>query len=173
MRFSGNVWVCGPGGVWVYAPHGVLIGKLRVPELVGNLTWGGEGFRTLFLTATHSLYAVETKIGPRSEPYMRDAARAAAGRPVVAAAPAATVARNGTKKAASDFVLDPSRCALIIQDMQNDVVMDGGRSPPPARRPIAASKARSPTVPASQPRREREACPSSMSGLWLSPAAPA
>ncbi len=122
---AGNVWVCGPGGVWVYAPHGALIGKLRVPELVGNLTWGGEGFRTLFLTATHSLYAVETKIGPRSEPYMRDAARSAAGRPV-AAAPAATVARNGTKKAASGFALDPSRCALIIQDMQNDVVMDGG-----------------------------------------------
>ncbi len=43
---AGNVWVCGPGGVWVFAPHGALIGKLRVPELVGNLTWGGEGFRT-------------------------------------------------------------------------------------------------------------------------------
>ena len=68
---QGNVWVCGPGGVWVYAPDGALIGKLRVPELVGNLAWGGPDFRTLFLTATHSLYAVETKIGPRIEPHMR------------------------------------------------------------------------------------------------------
>jgi hypothetical protein len=29
-------------------------------------------------------------------------------------------------KAAPGHTLDPSRCALVIQDMQNDVVMDGG-----------------------------------------------
>jgi gluconolactonase len=29
-------------------------------------------------------------------------------------------------KAAPGYALDPSRCALIIQDMQNDVVMEGG-----------------------------------------------
>ncbi len=124
---QGNVWVCGPGGVWVYAPHGELIGKVRVPELVGNLTWGGPDFRTLFLTATHSVYAVETKVGPRHEPYMGagGAARPAAAR-AVDARPAAAIARNGAKKAAPGFALDPARCALIIQDMQNDVVMDGG-----------------------------------------------
>jgi gluconolactonase len=121
----GNIWVCGPGGVWVYAPHGALLGKLRVPELVGNLAWGGANFRTLFLTATHSLYAVETKVGPRLEPYMRGAAPGAASKPV-AATPAASIARNGAKKTAPGFALDPTRCALIIQDMQNDVVMEGG-----------------------------------------------
>jgi gluconolactonase len=26
----------------------------------------------------------------------------------------------------ADYTLDPSRCALIIQDLQNDVIMDGG-----------------------------------------------
>jgi gluconolactonase len=70
-----NVWVTAPGGVWVYSPSGVLIGKLGVPEVVGNLAWGGEGFRTLFLTATRSLYAVTTKVGPRREPYMAAASR--------------------------------------------------------------------------------------------------
>ena len=40
----GNVWVTAPGGVWVYAPYGELLGKVRVPELVANLTWGGAGF---------------------------------------------------------------------------------------------------------------------------------
>ena len=40
----GNVWVTAPGGVWVYAPSGDLIGKVRVPELVANLAWGGAGF---------------------------------------------------------------------------------------------------------------------------------
>ena len=61
---QGNVWVCAPGGVWVYAPDGALIGKLRVPELVGNLTWGGQDCRTLFLTATHSVYAVDDQDRP-------------------------------------------------------------------------------------------------------------
>jgi gluconolactonase len=67
---AGNVWVTGPGGVWIYAPSGVLVGKLRAPQVVANLTWGGDGFRTLFLTATSSVYAMPTKIGPHREPYM-------------------------------------------------------------------------------------------------------
>src|SRR5580700_3298143 len=74
----GNIWVTAPGGVWVYAANGDLLGKVRVPELVANLTWGGTEFRTLFMTATHSVYTVTTKVGPRSEPYMTAAAGAAA-----------------------------------------------------------------------------------------------
>ncbi|AMJ59702.1 isochorismatase family protein [Bosea sp. PAMC 26642] len=130
---QGNVWVTGPGGVWVYTIKGELIGKLRVPELVGNLAWGGPDWRTLFLTATHSLYAVETHVGPRREPFMKTGgspnSRGGSGpapEPVSGVAPAATIAANGAKKAAAGYRLDPSRCALIIQDMQNDVVMEGG-----------------------------------------------
>ena len=36
----------------------------------GQALWGGDDFRTLFLTATQSVYAVTTKVGPRPEPYM-------------------------------------------------------------------------------------------------------
>ena len=79
----GNVWVTAPGGVWVYSPAGELLGKLRVPELVANLAWGGPDFRTLYLTATHSVYAVPTKVGPRHEPYMSARASAGAARSVV------------------------------------------------------------------------------------------
>jgi len=68
---EGNIWCTGPGGVWVFAPSGEPIGRLRLPELVANLAWGGADFRTLFLTASHSVYAVTTKVGPRPEPYMR------------------------------------------------------------------------------------------------------
>jgi gluconolactonase len=68
----GNVWVTGPGGVWIYASSGELIGKLHVPEVVANLAWGGPELRTLFLTATHSVYRLTTKVGPRIEPYMRE-----------------------------------------------------------------------------------------------------
>jgi gluconolactonase len=122
----GNVWVCGPGGVWVYSPAGNLIGKVRVPELVGNLTWGGPHFRTLFLTATHSLYAVDTRVGPRTEPYMVAGGSSRQKVAAVDVCPAAAVAPNGANKCAPGYVLDASRCAVIIQDMQNDVVMEGG-----------------------------------------------
>ena len=107
---QGNVWVTAPGGVWVYAPDGALLGKVRVPELVANLAWGGADWRTLFLTATQSVYAVATRVGPRAEPYMRTPTEPAAG---------------GTALA-----LDRARCALIIQDLQNDVISDGGAFAP-------------------------------------------
>jgi gluconolactonase len=71
----GNVWVTGPGGVWVYTPGGDLLGKVRLPELVANLAWGGPDWRTLYLTASHSVYAVETKVGPRRALYERQARR--------------------------------------------------------------------------------------------------
>ncbi len=107
---EGNVWCTAPGGVWVYAPSGVLIGKVSIPELPANLHWGGADWRTLYVCASTSVYAVGVKVGPRSEPFMR--ARNAGS----ATAPAKGEALR----------LDPTRCALIIQDMQNDVVMDGG-----------------------------------------------
>ena len=112
----GNVWVTAPGGVWVYAPAGELLGKVRLPELVANLAWGGADFRTLYLTATHSVYAVPTKVGPRHEPYM-SGKRGGAGASSAAPAPNLT---------GGDMQLDPQRCAMIIQDLQNDVIMDGG-----------------------------------------------
>ena len=49
---------------------GRLIGKVRAPEMVANLAWGGPDFQTLFMRATHSVYSVKTKVGPRREPYM-------------------------------------------------------------------------------------------------------
>src|SRR5260221_5786122 len=112
----GNIWVTAPGGVWVYAMSGNLLGKVRVPELVANLSWGGADFRTLFMTATHSVYTVTTKVGPRSEPYMTARGRAAA---TASSAPAPLLRAEGLQ-------LDPKRCALIIQDLQNDVIMEGG-----------------------------------------------
>lgn len=118
----GNVWVTAPGGIWVYAPTGERLGRVRIPEKSANLHWGGENFRTLYVTATHSVYTIETKIGPRIEPFMQ-----AAPQPHTATIPQ-TQATNAAPAVVTTngLALDPSRCALIIQDMQNDVVMDGG-----------------------------------------------
>jgi gluconolactonase len=67
---EGNVWVTGPGGVWVISPEGEHLGLIKIPENTGNLAWGGPDWHTLFIPSSTSLYAVETKVGPRREPYM-------------------------------------------------------------------------------------------------------
>lgn len=119
---QGNVWVTAPGGLWVYTINGKLLGKVAIPELAANLHWGGPDWRTLYVCATTSVYAVETKVGPRNEPFMR--ARGQAPAASNTASSANVPASSPT--AGEPLLLDASRCALIIQDMQNDVVMEGG-----------------------------------------------
>lgn len=67
----GNVWVTAPGGLWVFTPDGRHLGAVSVPEKVANLHWGGPTWSTLFLTASTSLYAVETRTSARLEPFMQ------------------------------------------------------------------------------------------------------
>jgi gluconolactonase len=55
---DGNLWTSTKAGVNVYAPDSELLGKIRVPEAVANLTFGGPKFNRLFITATTSLYSV-------------------------------------------------------------------------------------------------------------------
>ena len=45
-------------GVHCLAPDGTLIGKIKVPQTVANLTFGGPKKNRLFITATKSLYSV-------------------------------------------------------------------------------------------------------------------
>jgi gluconolactonase len=66
----GNIWVTAPGGIWIYAPDGEKLGKIAVPEVVANLHWGGRDWRTLFITASTSLYALDVKVGPHQEAFM-------------------------------------------------------------------------------------------------------
>jgi gluconolactonase len=66
----GNIWVTGPKGVWVITPEGEHLGTVLVPENVGNHTWGGPDWHTLFIPSSTSVYATRTTVGPRREPYM-------------------------------------------------------------------------------------------------------
>ncbi|CAM5642568.1 Gluconolactonase OS=Streptomyces lavendulae subsp. lavendulae OX=58340 GN=gnl PE=4 SV=1 [Streptomyces lavendulae subsp. lavendulae] len=45
-------------GVHCYAADGDLIGRLRVPEPVSNIAFGGPKNNRLFITATTSLYSL-------------------------------------------------------------------------------------------------------------------
>ncbi|MEQ9643280.1 MAG: SMP-30/gluconolactonase/LRE family protein [Alphaproteobacteria bacterium] len=54
----GNIWTSAGDGVHVYAADASLIGKIRVPEVVSNVCFGGRKRNRLFITGTKSLYAV-------------------------------------------------------------------------------------------------------------------
>jgi gluconolactonase len=62
---DGNVWcssnagrAVGYSGVTVWTPQGKLIGRIRLPEICGNVCFGGPKRNRLFMAASQSLYAV-------------------------------------------------------------------------------------------------------------------
>jgi gluconolactonase len=55
---EGWVWTSGGPAVHVFDPQGALAGRIRVPQTVSNLTFGGQRRNRLFITATQSLYAI-------------------------------------------------------------------------------------------------------------------
>ena len=63
----GNLWLSAGDGVHCHASDGTLLGKIRVPEAVANLCFGGPKLNRLFICATSSLYSVflNTRAAPR------------------------------------------------------------------------------------------------------------
>ena len=62
VDLQGNVYSTGPGGVWIFTPSGKLLGVIAVPEIVANLAWGNDDYKTLYLTASKSLYRITLKV---------------------------------------------------------------------------------------------------------------
>jgi len=60
IDIAGNVYCCGPGGLHVFDPDGRSLGVIRVPEMLANFTWGGPDLRTIYLTASKSLYQLRS-----------------------------------------------------------------------------------------------------------------
>jgi gluconolactonase len=60
FRFDeeGRLWAGAGDGVHCYDSDGTLLGKVRVPETVANVAFGGPRRNRLFICATTSLYAV-------------------------------------------------------------------------------------------------------------------
>lgn len=58
---EGNIFVTGPKGIWVWDAKGNHLGTIVIPEQPANLTWGDEDYRTLYITATTSVYRLRTK----------------------------------------------------------------------------------------------------------------
>ena len=58
LDVEGNVWTSCKDGVICIDPMGHALGKIRLPQTVSNLTFGGPRRNRLFITATKSLYAI-------------------------------------------------------------------------------------------------------------------
>jgi gluconolactonase len=58
---DGNIFVTGPKGIWVWDAKGNHLGTIVMPEQPANLNWGDKDYRTLYITATTSVYRLEMK----------------------------------------------------------------------------------------------------------------
>jgi len=58
---KGNLFITGPKGIWVWDAKGNHLGTIVLPEQPANLTWGDKDYRTLYITATTSVYRLEMK----------------------------------------------------------------------------------------------------------------
>lgn len=55
---AGNVYCCGPGGIHVFSADATLREVIETPEYTANFAWGDDDYRSLFVTASTSLYRV-------------------------------------------------------------------------------------------------------------------
>ena len=58
----GNLYATGPGGVLIFDPSGKHLGVIGIPEITANLAWGGDDWKSLFVTASTSIYRVQCKV---------------------------------------------------------------------------------------------------------------
>ena len=57
---DGRIWTSAGDGVHVYDPDGTLIGKILIPEIVANVTFGGTKRNRLYICGTTSIYSMYT-----------------------------------------------------------------------------------------------------------------
>ena len=67
----GNIYVTGPRGIWVISPQGTHLGIILMPEIAGNLNWGGRDWGELYCACSTSIYRVRMQVRGNPVAYMR------------------------------------------------------------------------------------------------------
>lgn len=62
MDTEGNIYCCGPGGIHVFDPQATCLGVIIIPEYTANFCFGESDFRSLFVTASSSIYRLRVKV---------------------------------------------------------------------------------------------------------------
>jgi len=59
---EGSLYCCGPGGIHVFSPEAHDLGVIHVPEYVANFAWGDADYRSLYITASTSVFRIRTVV---------------------------------------------------------------------------------------------------------------
>ncbi len=62
---AGNLYCCGPGGIHVFDPSAKCLGVIRVPEHTANMAFGDADLRSLYITASTSVYRIRVAVPGR------------------------------------------------------------------------------------------------------------
>jgi gluconolactonase len=62
MDQAGNLYCCGPGGIHVFASDAACLGVIGMPEYTANFCFGDDDLRSLYVTASTSLYRLRVNI---------------------------------------------------------------------------------------------------------------
>lgn len=62
MDSEGNIYCCGPGGIHVFDPQATCLGVIIIPEYTANFCFGESDFRSLFVTASSSIYRLRVRV---------------------------------------------------------------------------------------------------------------
>jgi gluconolactonase len=67
MDSAGNLYCCGPGGIHVFDAAARCLGVIKVPEYTSNFCWGDADYRSLYITASTSVYRIRTQVPGRPQ----------------------------------------------------------------------------------------------------------
>jgi gluconolactonase len=67
---EGNLWTSAGDGIQVFAPDGTELGRIILPEQAANCQFGGADGRTLFITATSTLWAIDVGVRGAVTPWV-------------------------------------------------------------------------------------------------------
>ena len=68
---EGNVYCTGPGGVWIIDHQGEHLGTILTGAQTTNVGWGGEDWKTLFITTFGAVGRIQLKIPGVPIPHSR------------------------------------------------------------------------------------------------------
>ena len=60
-----HLYCCGPGGIHVFDRSANCLGVVRVPAGTANFAWGEDDLKSLFITATATLYRIRVRVPGR------------------------------------------------------------------------------------------------------------
>ena len=60
---AGNLFCAGPGGIHIIDPGRTHLGVIHTPEFSANLAWGDPDLKSLYITASTSIYRLRVKSG--------------------------------------------------------------------------------------------------------------